>query len=192
MPKQTPSQTVGPFFHLGLTRDDGGILTTDDTDGARIRIEGRVLDGAGDPVPDAMLEIWQANAHGRYRHPDDDREDVPLDAAFIGFGRVGTNAQGHYAFHTVKPGRVPASDGGWQAPHINLVVFARGMLIHANTRIYFSDEPTNHDDPVLSRLVEEARRPTIVAQLDAADEATAVYRFDIVLQGDRETVFFEA
>lgn len=192
MPKQTPSQTVGPFFHLGLTREDAGDLTHAETEGARIRIEGRVLDGNGDPVPDAMLEIWQANTHGRYRHPDDDRDDIPLDAAFVGYGRVGTNAEGHYAFDTIKPGRVPAPDGGWQAPHINLVVFARGMLIHSNTRIYFSDEPTNDDDPVLSHLVAEERRPTLIAQRDDASVDPALYQFDIALQGERETVFFEA
>jgi len=192
MPKQTPSQTVGPFFHLGLTREDAGDLTHAETEGARIRIEGRVLDGNGDPVPDAMLEIWQANTHGRYRHPDDDRDDIPLDAAFVGYGRIGTNAEGHYAFDTIKPGRVPAPDGGWQAPHINLVVFARGMLIHSNTRIYFSDEPTNDDDPVLSHLVAEERRPTLIAQRDDASVDPALYQFDVALQGERETVFFEA
>jgi protocatechuate 3,4-dioxygenase alpha subunit len=192
MPKQTPSQTVGPFFHLGLTREDAGDLTHAETEGARIRIEGRVLDGNGDPVPDAMLEIWQANTHGRYRHPDDDRDDIPLDAAFVGYGRVGTNADGRYAFDTIKPGRVPAPDGGWQAPHINLVVFARGMLIHSNTRIYFSDEPTNDDDPVLSHLVAEERRPTLIAQRDDASVDPALYQFDVALQGERETVFFEA
>ncbi len=192
MPKQTPSQTVGPFFHLGLTREDAADLTHAETEGDRVRIEGRVFDGNGDPVPDAMLEIWQANTHGRYRHPDDDRDDIPLDAAFVGFGRVPTNAEGHYAFDTIKPGRVPAHDGGWQAPHINLVVFARGMLIHSNTRIYFSDESTNDDDPVLSQLVDKDRRPTLIARRDDASTDPALYQFDIVLQGEHETVFFEA
>src|SRR4051812_41297801 len=119
----TPSQTVGPFFHLGLVRVEWGDLTADNPDGQRIVIEGRVIDGDGAPVPDALIETWQANAHGRYNHPDDRREDKPLDPHFRGFGRVATDADGRFRLVTIKPGPVPARGNAWQAPHINVVLF---------------------------------------------------------------------
>ncbi len=185
----TASQTVGPFFHDCLLRPGAHIpsLVTPATAGERIRIEGRVLDGDGVGVSDAMLEIWQANAAGRYNHPLDTR-DLPLDPAFIGFGRTGTDEEGRFWFETVKPGPVPYNATAMQAPHICLAVFGRGLLNHLYTRIYFADDPATADDPILQR-VPEARRGTLLARREEAGGAT-VYRLDIILQGPGETVFF--
>lgn len=185
----TGSQTVGPFFHDCLLRADAHCpdLTTPEVAGERIRIEGRVLDGDGAPVPDALIEIWQANSYGRYNHPDDQR-DVPLDPAFTGYGRTGTDADGNYFFETIKPGRVPFDDQQLQAAHICVTIFARGLLNHLFTRIYFADDPTTADDPLLRRVPSE-RRETLLAQQIAGDGRPS-YRFDIVLQGAGETVFF--
>ena len=185
--KQTPSQTVGPFYSIGLTDREMNSLIPDGTHGQRIRIEGQVIDGDGKPVPDAMIEIWQANAYGRYNHPED-KQEKPLDASFTGWGRSGTDPNGFYFFDTIKPGPVPASESV-QAPHINVTVFARGMLVHAFTRIYFSDEPANDIDPVLNSISKE-RRQTLVASCREENGKT-VYRFDIRLQGVGETVFFD-
>ncbi len=194
MPGITPSQTVGPFFHFGLTPTDydfreaiGSNLVTPDASGERVRVAGRVLDGDGAPIVDAMVEIWQADAAGRYAHPAD-RRALP-NAAFKGFGRCGTNEAGGYSFETVKLGAVPGPNGKAQAPHIVVCVFSRGMLRHVYTRIYFSDETTNDADPILA-LVPQDRRATLVAQRQA-DGGTPVYRFDVRLQGDGETVFFD-
>jgi protocatechuate 3,4-dioxygenase, alpha subunit len=192
--KQTPSQTVGPYFAYGLTPEQYGYQLTsiagasvrdDDTSGARIRIEGRVLDGNGDVVDDAMIEIWQADAQGRYAHRADPRGS---NADFKGFGRVGTgtDARHRFQFETVKPGSI----GEGNAPHINLIVFARGLPSHAYTRIYFADEAAaNAADPVLSS-VPENRRHTLLAER-ADGDGEAVYHFDIHLQGVNETVFFD-
>jgi protocatechuate 3,4-dioxygenase alpha subunit len=196
MPKQTSSQTVGPFFAYGLVPEPYGrkgiasnVLTSEKLQGERIVIEGRVLDGKGEPVNDALIEIWQANAHGRYRHSHDARHEVPLDPAFSGFGRTMTDESGAFRFETVKPGRVPGRGNALQAPHIGLTVLARGMPSHAYSRIYFSDEAkANAEDPVLA-LVAPARRGTLIARCEAG---TAVYRFDVRLQGEDETVFFDA
>ena len=188
--QQTPSQTVGPFFGVGLCRSSRpqNVLANGHTAGVRIRIEGLVLDGAGAPVADALIEIWQANAHGRYRHPLD-AGPAPVDPHFSGFGRCPTDASGGFWFETAKPGAIDDEDGRRQAPHVNVTVFARGMLVHAFTRVYFADEPLDAD-PVLG-LVDVARRHTLVAaRPDARDRA--VYRWDIHLQGERETVFFDA
>ena len=194
MPKQTPSQTVGPYFAYGLTPEPygyafcgiaGGVLTAEDGDGERIRIEGRVLDGAGAAVGDAMVEIWQADGQGRYAHPADPRSS---NARFRGFGRFGTGTDPaqRFVFETVKPG--PLGDG--QAPHVNLVLFLRGLLSHAYTRIYFADEAeANETDPVLAAVPPE-RRTTLIAAREEVG-GTPLYRFDIHLQGDRETVFFD-
>jgi protocatechuate 3,4-dioxygenase alpha subunit len=187
----TPSQTVGPFFKYGLTPNGDndwndaftGNLVTPDASGERIRIEGRVFDGEGAPVPDCMLEIWQADSHGRFADPQDKRA-LP-NAKFRGFGRVGTDASGAYAFDTVKPGAVPDPDGVPQAPHILLAVFARGMLRHLYTRIYFEDEAGNAIDPVLA-LVPADRRATLIARQEGS-----VYKLDLRLQGGDETVFFD-
>ena len=163
------------------------ILTQPDTEGAHIRIEGRVLDGDGAPVPDALVEIWQANAHGRYNHPTD-QSSAPLDPQFTGFGRAGTDEHGHYWFETIKPGRVAFNDQIQQAPHICVTVFARGLLNHLFTRLYFADEPTNAGDVAL-QCVPEERRATLLAKRTSEREAV-VYHFDIVLQGANETAFF--
>jgi protocatechuate 3,4-dioxygenase, alpha subunit len=197
MPGQTPSQTVGPFFAYGLAPElyhypyrsaVGNRLVQSGTEGQRIRIEGRVLDGAGEPIPDAMIELWQANAHGRYNHPADDRSDNRLDPDFRGFARTGTglDPECRFAFDTIKPG--PVGDG--QAPHLNLIVLMRGLLSHLYTRIYFADEAeANAADPVLARVPPE-RRQTLIAQRDETPGGV-VYRIDIHMQGPDETVFFD-
>lgn len=184
----TASQTVGPFLHIGLDRLNCSDLTADANElaGQRIVIEGQVFDGQGVPVPDGMVEIWQANPAGRYRHPDDTRE-LPLVPGFTGFGRVPTEADGSFRFVTVKPGAVPDGEGRPQAPHIMVSVFMRGLLKHVSTRLYFPDEATaNATDSVLA-LVPAERRTTLIA--DAADSGT--YRWNVVLQGKDETVFFD-
>ena len=194
--KQTPSMTVGPWFSYGLTPKEygrtglaTGVIARPGIAGARVKLSGRVLDGAGTPMPDAMLEVWQANAQGRYAHAADTRGAVPLVAGFTGFGRVSTDAKGTYAFDTIKPGRVPGRGNVMQAPHLTLVVFARGLLSHLYTRVYFSDETAaNAEDPILA-LVAPARRGTLIALRSGPADA---YTLDIHLQGDRETVFFEA
>ena len=185
-----PSQTVGPFFLDCLLREDArrNVLVQPETEGLRIRIEGRVLDGDGAPVPDALVEIWQANARGRYRHSADTREVVTLDAGFIGFGRSGTDANGRFWFETIRPGAVPFDGERAQAPHIGVIVFARGLLNHLATRLYFADEPANAADPILA-CVPTDRRGTLLAQ-PVPGEGTPIYRFDIRLQGTDETVFF--
>jgi protocatechuate 3,4-dioxygenase alpha subunit len=181
----TPSQTVGPFFDFGLEIKGGEIVASEAADGIHITVEGVLRDGAGDPVPDAMIEVWQANAAGKYRHPADDGR-APLDPSCDGFGRVPTTPEGRFKFKTVKPGRVPGPEGTTQAPHLLVSVLARGILTRLATRIYFEDESTNADDPVLS-LVPEDRRQTLVARRGEGMQ----YSFDIVLQGPGETVFFD-
>ena len=184
----TGSQTVGPFFSPALLREDArrNVLSTPDTLGERIRIEGRVLDGDGLPIPDALIEIWQANAHGRYNHPAD-TSTAPLDPTFIGFGRSGTAEDGSYWFETIKPGPIPFAPQQLQAPHILVTIFSRGLLNHLVTRLYFADEPTNATDPVL-QLVPNERRKTLLATQQPGS-TSPIYRFDIILQGANETVF---
>jgi protocatechuate 3,4-dioxygenase alpha subunit len=190
----TPSQTVGPYFKYGLTpgRDYqwndafSNDLVTPDVSGERIRIVGQVFDGAGAVIPDALLEIWQADAQGRFADPQDARA-LP-NAVFKGFGRCGADASRGYSFHTIRPGAVPGPDGKLQAPHVLLAVFARGMTQQAITRIYFEDqEAANAADPILA-LVPAERRETLIARWEQGDVET--YRLDIHLQGDKETVFF--
>lgn len=185
----TSSQTVGPFFAPALLREDArrNVLIQPETIGERIRIEGRVLDGDGVAVPDAMVEIWQANAHGRYNHSSDPGP-APLDPSFLGFGRSGTAEDGIYWFETVKPGPVPFDGERLQAPHICVTVFSRGLLNHVVTRLYFEDEPANSSDPVL-QFVPGERRATLLARREPAG-AVVIYRFDIILQGANETAFF--
>jgi len=192
--KQTPSQTIGPFFAFGLTAPQylyphnaiaSGDIADESVPGERIEIAGQVLDGAGVPIVDAMIEIWQADSEGRYAHPADGRLS---NQNFSGFGRfgTGTEADNGFRFRTIKPGSVD----GEQAPHINVILFMRGMLTHAYTRIYFSDEEeANARDPVLLNVPEEWRT-TLMARRDEAS-ATPLYRFDIHMQGDDETVFFD-
>ncbi|MGH7985185.1 MAG: protocatechuate 3,4-dioxygenase subunit alpha [Candidatus Binataceae bacterium] len=185
---QTPSQTIGPFFHPALLREGMNDLTAAAPTGQRIIVEGRVLDGDDMRVSDALLEIWQANAAGRYDHPDD-TQDKPLDPNFHGFGRVATDEQGRFQFRTIKPGSV-GGQADRQAPHINISIFARGLLKQLVTRIYFADEPLNASDAVLNGISESARRDTLIARR-AGSPLEPVYYFDIILQGLRETVFFE-
>jgi protocatechuate 3,4-dioxygenase, alpha subunit len=190
----TPSQTVGPYFAYGLTPNGkyewndafNNNLVTPDTSGERVRVEGKVFDGDGKIVPDCMLEIWQADAQGRFSDPQDKRA-LP-NSSFKGFGRCGTDGNGGYSFDTIKPGTVADPDGKPQAPHLVLAVFARGMLLHLYTRIYFDGEAANTSDPVLA-LVPAHRRATLIATRKPG--AGAVYVLDIHLHGDKETVFFE-
>ena len=181
----TPSQTVGPYLSIGIA---GSLVTSTlvaEDDPRAIRIRGRLLDGRGDPVPDGLVEIWQANAAGRYAHPADDRSDVPLEEGFRGFGRSATANDGWFELVTVKPGRVPDPNGTPQAPHVVVVVFARGLLKHLVTRLYFPDEEAaNASDPILSGLTDE-ERTTLVARPEDGG-----LRFDIHLQGERQTTFF--
>ena len=184
----TPFSTVGPFFKLLVRHqpEAAATLTSETTRGERITIEGTLLDGAGTPIDDGLIEIWQADADGCYPHPEDPRAGS-ADASFAGFGRVATGTPGTFAFHTIKPGRVAGPDGTLQAPHILVGVMARGIMSRCWTRIYFEDEPSNADDTVLA-LVPAQRRATVIARALGGRR----YRFDIVVQGDGETVFFDA
>jgi protocatechuate 3,4-dioxygenase, alpha subunit len=185
--KETPSQTAGPFVHIGTVpaiaglktkrTEPGNILARDGTLGERIRIEGLIYDGAGDLVKDALVEIWQANANGQFGSND-----------FSGFGRAAADFEtGLFFFETVKPGKTPYRDGRMQAPHVTLSIFARGINIHLQTRLYFSDE-ANAADPVLQLVGAPDLVATLIAQ---RDPSRPLYRFNIHLQGDRETVFFD-
>jgi protocatechuate 3,4-dioxygenase, alpha subunit len=184
--RPTASQTVGPFFNIGL-RDDGRSELVPPSDPDAVRVGGVVLDGTGEPVNDALIEIWQANRAGRYAHPEDAREELPLEEGFHGFGRCATGPDGLYGFVTVKPVPVPARDGGMQAPHIVLSVFARGLLKRVATRVYFPDETeANEADPVLNSIEDPAERSTLIAKAEDGR-----LRFDIRLQGDRQTAFLD-
>ncbi len=183
----TPSQTVGPFLAIGLPWPDGPFVVPDGTPGA-VSISGRVLDGAGEPVPDALVETWQAAPDGTFAHPDDPRGPGP--AGFRGFGRCPTGGDGGYRIITLRPGPVPAPGGGTEAPHLDVSVFARGLLDRVVTRIYFPDEEAaNGADPVLAAIPGD-RRATLIAAADPA-AGEGAFRFDIRLQGGRETVFFD-
>jgi protocatechuate 3,4-dioxygenase alpha subunit len=203
MSEITPSQTVGPFFAYGLTPKGraqwdpngtyswketvGDNLVTPDATGTKIRIEGRITDGDGAPINDAMIEIWHADAQGRYAHPRDNRA-LP-NTEFKGFGRSATDKDGVFSFDTIKPGPVPGPHGKNQAPHIVFCIFSRGMLRQIYTRAYFSDEAANTADPILA-LVPADRRQTLIAHKQAGG-TVPVYRFDIRVQGENETVFFD-
>lgn len=182
----TASQTVGPYFSIGLTKLNNDNLAGPEVTGQRVTIQGRVLDGDGKPVNDAMIEIWQANAHGKYAHPED-TQDKPLEPGFKGFGRVPTDDNGAFRFTTIKPGRVPGPGGATQAPHLVVGVFMRGLLKRLVTRIYFPDEPGNADDPIL-KLVPAERRQTVIARKSAT---AGVLEWNIIVQGKEETVFFD-
>jgi protocatechuate 3,4-dioxygenase, alpha subunit len=185
VPALTPSQTIGPFLHIEVPYEGEEQLVRPNHPGA-IRVLGRITDGNGDAVDDALVEIWQANAAGRYAHPEDTRQDIPLEDGFTGFGRCATDQEGRFEFLTVKPGPVPGPNGRTQAPHIDVSVFARGLLNRLVTRIYFPDEAdANAADPVLSLIEDEAERRTLIA-----DQDDGALRFDIRLQGEDETTFF--
>jgi protocatechuate 3,4-dioxygenase alpha subunit len=201
--KETPSQTAGPYVHIGLIPHQAGfdifeknfsnVLVGPETQGERIRIEGRIFDGLGSTTRDILVEIWQANAAGRYNHPADRQDDKPIDEGFRGWGRTGTDFQtGVYSFETVKPGRVAGRTGRKpMAPHVNLWLAARGINIGLSTRMYFADEPAaNAEDPVLNMIEPAVRRETLIAQREDRG-GEVVYVFDIRLQGERETVFFD-
>lgn len=185
---QTPSQTIGPFFKPSLVRSGDETLARREARGERIVIVGRVLDGDGAPVDDAMLEIWQANADGRYDHRDDLQEKL-IDPHFHGFGRAATDQHGSFRFDTIKPGSASGLGNALQAPHINVSLFARGLLKRLVTRIYFPDESLNASDAILN-AVPTVRRPTLIARVESMSP-TPIFRFDIVLQGETETVFLD-
>ena len=203
MSEITPSQTVGPFFAYGLAPHSrcawqpsdiydwketvGANLVTPDATGEKIRIEGRVSDGDGMPINDAMIEIWQADAQGRYASPRDAR--ARHNTQFKGFGRSATDKDGVYSFDTIKPGAVPGPNGKQQAPHIVVCVYSRGMLRQVYTRLYFEGEAANDADAIL-KLVPADRRGTLIAHKESRKGQT-VYRFDIRVQGADETVFFD-
>lgn len=184
----SPSQTVGPYFRIGLS---GPRLVAQIAgpmvEGERVKLICKVLDGEGAPVDDALIEIWQANADGKYNHPDD-RQEKPVDPGFLGFGRQGTDDDGVCEFGTIKPGRVPGKGNALQAPHLAVSVFARGVMKRLPTRIYFAGDPANGEDPILA-LVPKQRRETLMARPVAGQQGA--WRFDIHLCGDKETVFFD-
>lgn len=185
----TPSQTVGPFLAIGLPWPDGPFVVPAGTPGA-IRISGRVLDGASTPVPDALIETWQAAPDGTFAHPDDPR-GPRKSAGFRGFGRCPTDTDGRYRIVTLRPGAVPGPGGGTEAPHLDVSVFARGLLDRVVTRIYFpDDQAANAADPVLAAIAARGRRETLIATAEPGAGELA-FRFDIRLQGGRETVFFD-
>ena len=199
----TPSQTVGPFFAYGLSPKGrcqwdpngtyswketvGDNLVTPDAAGEKIRIEGCITDGDGMPINDAMIEIWQADAQGRYASPRDDR--ARPNTQFKGFGRSATDKNGVYSFDTIKPGAVPGPNGQQQAPHIVVCIYSRGMLRQVYTRLYFDGEAANNADPILN-LVPAERRGTLIAHKESRG-GQALFRFDIRVQGEGETVFFD-
>jgi protocatechuate 3,4-dioxygenase alpha subunit len=203
---QTPSQTLGPYFHQGLLRTRHAFqipgLCNDERDfahadlapsgvvGERIVVEGRIIDGLGDGVVDGMIEIWQADALGRYRHPLNEGAPGTASDGFTGFGRCATGEGGRYAFTSIKPGRVPGPGGREQAPHLNLIVGARGMARHAFSRLYFEGDAGLEEDPVLGRVAAR-RRGTLIASLEGEADGMRRYRFDVRLQGEDETVFFD-
>lgn len=197
MLKETPSQTAGPYVHIGLTpnfaditgifpEDAGKSLVNDKTRGERITVKGRIIDGQGTAIKDAVVEIWQADHQGLYNSPSEPRGQA--DTNFAGWGRCATDMQtGEYRFETIKPGHVPFADGRLQAPHASLWIVARGINIGLQTRLYFEDEvEANGQDPVLSRIEHKARADTLIARKEGDS-----YIFDICLQGENETVFFD-
>jgi protocatechuate 3,4-dioxygenase, alpha subunit len=185
--RATTSQTVGPFFTIGLTRMNQTDLVGPGVSGERVTIEGRVFDGDGAPIPDAVIEIWQANSHGKYNHPEDEQDKL-IEPGFRGYGRIPTDETGNFSFTTIKPGAVPGPHGKMQAPHIAVSIFMRGLLRRLVTRIYFPDEPGNEGDFVLN-LVEASRSGTLIARKVAGREG--VLEWNVVTQGADETVFFD-
>jgi protocatechuate 3,4-dioxygenase alpha subunit len=189
--QMTASQTVGPFLHIGFDPLTVENLAPEGVAGERIVIEGRLFDGSGKPVPDGVIEVWQANSHGKYAHPEDKR-DLPVEPGWRGFGRVPTDDNGGFRFTTIKPGRVPGPGGKPQAPHIVVSVLSRGLIKRLATRIYFPDEASNAEDPILSQVPAD-RRSTLIARRVAGRQG--VVEWNVVIQGDAngqgETVFFD-
>src|SRR5271154_6624087 len=183
----TTSQTVGPFFKIGLEWLNRDNLIGEGVSGDRVTIQGRIFDGEGVPVPDAIVEIWQANAHGKYAHPED-TQDKPLEPGFRGYGRVTASSDGLFRFATIKPGPVPGPSGTEQAPHLAISIFMRGLLKRLVTRMYFPDDARNESDPILN-LVDPARRSTLIANTTAGSRGAL--EWNVVLQGPGETVFFD-
>jgi protocatechuate 3,4-dioxygenase alpha subunit len=181
----TPSQTTGPFVAISFEKTIVDDVAPPSVAGDRFVIRGRVLDGDGKPVDDAVIETWQANSHGKYAHPEDTREKL-LEPEFKGFGRVLSNAQGAFQFRTIKPGPVPGPRDTVQAPHLVVVIFMRGLLKHLTTRIYFPDDPSILEDPILA-LVPPERRSTLIAR----QVEDGVLEWNVILQGEHETVFFD-
>lgn len=198
---ETPSQTGGPYVHIGLLPQQANIevfennfnnqLVKENTLGERIRLEGQVFDGLGLPLRDVLIEIWQADANGVYPSAADIQGKV-VDPNFLGWGRTGADFEtGFWSFNTIKPGSVPGRKGTTQAPHIALIIFARGINIGLNTRVYFEDEAeANAQDPVLKGIEWAPRRQTLIAKREESD-GEVVYRFDIRIQGEDETVFLD-
>jgi protocatechuate 3,4-dioxygenase, alpha subunit len=184
----TTWQTIGPFFQIGFAWLYRGNLAGPEVSGERVEISGRILDGDGQPVPDGIIETWQANSLGKYAHPDDPLQKE-VEAGFTGFGRIATDEEGRFRFATIKPGRVPGPHGSLQAPHITVSVFTRGLMRRLTTRIYFPDDASNDEDFALG-LVEVGRRRTLIAR--KIDERPGTLEWNVVLQGDGETVFFDA
>ncbi|GAA4528809.1 protocatechuate 3,4-dioxygenase subunit alpha [Chelativorans composti] len=195
--KETPSQTAGPYVHIGLTpnflgiegiypSDLGSEMINENTKGERIDVKVRVFDGTGTPLRDVLVEIWQADANGIYNSPNDPRGNA--DPNFMGWGRKPADMEtGEMVFRTIKPGRVPFNDGRLQAPHINFFIAARGINLALQTRMYFGDEEeANKQDPVLTRIEHQNRVPTLIAPREGN-----TYKFDIYLQGEKETIFFD-
>jgi protocatechuate 3,4-dioxygenase alpha subunit len=183
--RASTSQTIGPFLRIGLEWMQIEDLAPKGVAGERVSIRGRVIDGDGKPVNDAAVEIWQANSHGRYAHPED-KQDKPLEKNFRGYGRSLSDDNGAFRFTTIKPGRVPGPGGKLQAPHLTVTIFMRGLLKHLQTRIYFPDEHANAEDPVLG-LIPAERRSTLIARRGA----DGILEWNAVLQGKSETVFFD-
>lgn len=182
------SQTVGPYFSIGLSSMYIPVVASPEIPGEHVTIRGRVLDGDGKPIPDAMLETWQADSTGTYAFTEDG-ERTTSPAGFIGFGRVATDEQGQFTLSTIKPGRVPGPGDSLQAPHLVVLVYMRGLLRHLVTRMYFPGEPSNEEDPIL-RLAPPERRGTLIARQSDTQEATLLW--DVISQGEGETVFFDA
>ncbi len=184
----TSSQTVGPYYRIGLEPMFISVVAGPEVSGEHVTIRGRVLDGDGNPIPDAVIETWQADAQGNYTNPDD-MLDPSNPPAFTGFGRTPTDDQGQFTLTTIKPGRVPGPGESLQAPHLVVIVFMRGLLLHLLTRMYFPDESSNADDPILE-LVPAERRATLIAQ--RASDQDGALEWSVVMQGENETVFFDA
>jgi protocatechuate 3,4-dioxygenase alpha subunit len=183
--RASTSQTIGPYLRIGLEWMQIEDLAPPGIAGQRVRLEGRLLDGEGQPVNDAAVELWQANSHGKYASSEDAQEK-PVEAAFRGYGRSLTDDAGRFRFRTIMPGRVPGPDGRLQAPHLLITIFMRGLLKQLVTRVYFPDEPSNAEDPILN-LVPAERRATLVAR----KAGEGALEWNVILQGKNETVFFD-